>query len=127
MKSEERDAAYLWDMLRACREILEFTGDVDHAAFVNDRKLVLAVERCLEIVGEAAARISDSLRETHETIPWQKVRGMRNFLAHEYGRVDVDILYATAVEEIPELVCQVEMLMMRLGVEAGMDGDVIAP
>lgn len=111
MKLEERDKAYLWDMLQACRDIVTFTGDVDYDAFVTDRKLVLAVERCLEIIGEAAARLSPGFRDTHDDIPWQNVRGMRNFLAHEYGRVDHEIIHTTAVERIPELMEQVEMLL----------------
>lgn len=87
------------------------SGDVNYATFVTDRKLVLAVERCLEIIGEAAARVSPAFRDACDEIPWQSVRGMRNFLAHEYGRIDHEILYATAVERIPELMEQVEMLL----------------
>jgi uncharacterized protein with HEPN domain len=64
----DRDAALLWDMLQACREVREFTRDVTWEDFIADRKLCLAVERCLEIVGEAAGRVSKPFCLAHPEI-----------------------------------------------------------
>lgn len=88
-----------------------FTQGVSRAQFLDDRMRVLAVERCLEIVGEAANRISDSFRDAHPHIRWQAMRGMRNLLAHEYGRIDHAILYRTVIDEIPSLLAAVDRIL----------------
>ncbi|MBU2609335.1 MAG: DUF86 domain-containing protein [Chloroflexi bacterium] len=65
----ERDAAYLWDMLDSARTIQEFMAGMRFEEFLRDRKLQLAIERCVEIIGEASRRISDDLKNTHPEIP----------------------------------------------------------
>ena len=111
MQIDDHDAAYLWDMLQACREIATFSAGMEQEAFLQDRKLVLAVERCLEIIGEAAGHVSDGLRESQTDVPWRKIRGMRNILAHEYGQVNYEIVYKTVMNEIPELRVMLEKLL----------------
>jgi uncharacterized protein with HEPN domain len=69
----DRDVALLWDMLNACREVRGFTGDIDWPEFIADRKLCLAVERCLEIVGEAAGHMSKPFCDAHPEIPWRMI------------------------------------------------------
>lgn len=111
MKPAERDAALLWDMLQACREIRQFTGDAGLEDFVSDRKLCLAVERSFEIVGEAAGRVSLDCQAAVPSIPWRKIRGMRNILAHEYGQIDYEIIYTTVTDELPALIAALEALL----------------
>lgn len=111
MKPGEGDQAYLWDMLQACREILEFAAEADLDDFIADRKLSLAVERALEIVGEAAGRVSGDYQDAHPDIPWRKMKGMRNILAHEYGEIDYQIIYRTVREQIPGLKVSLERLL----------------
>ena len=98
MQPEARDAAYLWDMLQAVEEIQEMMGDSDLSAFLGNRMLVRAIERNLEIVGEAARRVSADFRVTHADIPWRQIIGQRNVLAHEYGQIDHQLLFRTANE-----------------------------
>jgi uncharacterized protein with HEPN domain len=62
MRPEDKDAAYLWDMLTAAREALEFTRQIDQQTYLKERKLQMAVERAVEIIGEAARKISPSFR-----------------------------------------------------------------
>lgn len=111
MRPNDRDAAYLWDMLQACRDIAEFAGDVNMEAFLADRKLLLALERCLEIIGEAAERVSESFQVAHGHVPWRMMRRMRNILAHEYGQVDYAVVYRIVMSEVPALRVELEKLL----------------
>lgn len=88
-----------------------FTEGVTMEAFLQDRRLVLAIERCLEIVGEAAGRISESFRVAHPQIRWQAMRGMQNLLAHEYGHIDREILYRTVTDEVPSLLAAINRIL----------------
>ena len=104
MPLEDRDSAHLWDMLQAANEVTEMIAGRDLDDFLGDRILRRAIERCIELVGEAARRVSDQGRAATPTIPWREIIGQRNILAHEYGQVDHELLYKTAVEDIPRLV-----------------------
>jgi uncharacterized protein with HEPN domain len=86
MPRENRDAAYIWDMLDAARTIHEFTAGVSLEDYLLDRKLQLAVERAIEIIGEAARLVSPELRTQYPEIPWRQIVAQRNVLAHDYGR-----------------------------------------
>ena len=114
MQPEERDPAYLWDMLQAAREAEEMMADIDLRTFLGNRMLLRAIERSVEIVGEAARRVSESYMINHPEIPWRKIIGQRNILAHEYGQIDHAILYKTVIEDIPILIKMlVELLPPR--------------
>lgn len=107
----DRDAALLWDMLQGCREIRDFTRDVAWEDFIADRKLCLAVERCLEMVGEAAGHISKSFCSAHPEIPWRLVTGMGNVLAHDYGQIPYEIICGTVTKNVPALLTTLEPLL----------------
>lgn len=111
MQPEERDAAYLWDMLQAARDATAVTSGVTAGALRGDRTRLLALERSMELIGEAARRVSGGFREKHPEIPWREMIGLRNILAHEYGRIDHDKLYATAAKDLPALVAALEKLL----------------
>ncbi|HEX3526495.1 MAG TPA: HepT-like ribonuclease domain-containing protein [Thermoanaerobaculia bacterium] len=88
MQPEQRAAALLWDILQAARRAIEFTRDKTFADYQASPLLQYAVERALEIVGEAANRITVEFRGAHSEIPWRKITGQRNVLIHEYGDID---------------------------------------
>lgn len=69
MQPDERDAAYLWDMWDAARTIRDFMTGVDRGAYLGNRMLQLAVERCVQAIGEAARRVSDEFKAAHPDIP----------------------------------------------------------
>ena len=102
MPPENRDAAYLWDMLDAARTIQGFTTNISLANYLADRKLQLAVERLLEIIGEAARLLSDELKSQHPEIPWRLIIAQRNVLAHDYGEIIQDRIWRVTIEHIPE-------------------------
>lgn len=84
MRPDERDAARLWDMLDSARAARDFTHDRRFEDFFADRMLRNAVERNLEIIGEAARCISQSFCDDHPEIPWRPMVALRNVLTHEY-------------------------------------------
>jgi uncharacterized protein with HEPN domain len=114
MQPESKDAAYLWDMLDAARTIQKFIVMRSFEDYANDRMLSGAVERHLEIIGEAANRVSRGYRAAHPEIPWQQIIAQRNVLAHEYGEIDDVLVWRVATSRIPELVHQLEQLMPPL-------------
>ncbi|MFH1911946.1 MAG: HepT-like ribonuclease domain-containing protein [Pseudomonadota bacterium] len=71
MQPEGRDAAYLWDMLDAARAVREFVSSRTYDDYQKDRMLRGAVERHIEIIGEAANHVSDDFQKAHPNIPWR--------------------------------------------------------
>ena len=114
MRPEDRNPAYLWDMLQAAKEVEEMLEDNDLGAFLSSTILLRATERSVEIIGEAARRVSVAYRETHPEIPWRMIIGQRNILAHEYGQIDHELLYKTATDDIPALIAQLKELLPPL-------------
>jgi hypothetical protein len=79
--------------LQAAREVEEMLGNHDLARFLGDLVLLRAIERGVEIIGEAARRVSAPYMADHPEIPWRSIIGQRNILAHEYGQIDHELLY----------------------------------
>lgn len=69
-----------------------------------------AVIRPLEIIGEAANRLPDHFTRKHSDIPWAQIIGMRNFLIHDYGRVNLELVWDTIQTDLPELKAKLEKL-----------------
>ena len=111
MPPDERDAAYLWDMREAGREALGFVAGMSYHAFSSDLRTRRAVERCIEIVGEAARKVSRPFEAAHPDVPWQKIVAMRHVLAHEYGEIRDEVLWRVVTEHLPRLVAQLDALM----------------
>ncbi|MBP7906262.1 MAG: DUF86 domain-containing protein [Alphaproteobacteria bacterium] len=111
MLPEARDRSVLLDMLEQCRGISVSVEGRSFSAYCADENLRYALERRIEILGEAAKRLSDSIRNKHPEIPWQKIVAMRNILAHEYGEVEDEIVWRVTQTHIPELTAQVEVIV----------------
>jgi uncharacterized protein with HEPN domain/predicted nucleotidyltransferase len=106
---------YLEDMLSAAREVLEFTEGWTFAEFERDRKTINAVIRSLEVMGEAAKKVPDDVREKYPAVPWKDIAGVRDKLIHEYHGVDLGMVWRTARDDIPLLL----PLLQRVVEEAG--------
>jgi uncharacterized protein with HEPN domain len=104
MQPDQRDSAYLWDMLDAARTVEQLSSGLDFTQYSNDRRTQLAVERSLEIIGEAAGRVSASFCNAHPEIPWRQIIGQRNVLIHEYGEIKQERIWKTVIENIPQLI-----------------------
>lgn len=106
-----RDMAYLLDILLYARDALDFTTGIDKATFLSDRKSQLAVIRCLEVMGEAAKRLSPDVQKTYPDIPWSQIAKMRDLLIHAYDRVDLDEVWNTVQNDIPTLISALERII----------------
>jgi uncharacterized protein with HEPN domain len=111
MHLDDKDAGYLWDMLDSARTINNFVSGVSFSQYMEDRKLQLAVERALEIIGEAARCVSKVFQDEHSDIPWQNIIAQRNVLAHEYGEIKQELIWKVASVRIPELIAALEPLV----------------
>jgi len=104
MQPDQRDSAYLWDMLDAAQTVEQLSSGLDFTQYSNDRRTQLAVERSLEIIGEAAGRVSTSFHNAHPEIPWRQIIGQRNVLIHEYGEIKQERIWKVVRENIPQLI-----------------------
>jgi len=102
--SKHDDQVSLKDMLGHAQEAVELLGDASREALGHNRVLQLALTRLVEIVGEAANRVSEATREKHPEIPWRQVVGMRNRLVHGYDVIDFDLLWDTVTSDLPPLI-----------------------
>jgi uncharacterized protein with HEPN domain len=91
-------------MLDSAKTVFEFTADISQNEYLKDRMRQLAVERSLEIIGEAAKRVSEEFRYEHGEIPWRPLMGLRNVLTHEYGEIKRERIWVLAKKEVPELI-----------------------
>ena len=95
---------YIDDMLDAISKMQKFLSDFDFEAFSKDDKTQFAVIRALEIIGEASKKIPNNIKISYSDVPWREISGMRDKLIHDYFGVDIDVVWKTAVEDIPSVV-----------------------
>ncbi|GHT75520.1 hypothetical protein FACS1894124_6990 [Spirochaetia bacterium] len=87
MQLNENDLSYLIDIVDCIMDINEFTGSIYYSDFEKDKMRKLAVERQLEVIGQAANRISKETQDSIQNVPWGNIIGLRNRLAHDYGEI----------------------------------------
>ena len=97
------DAIRLRHMLDAAQEAIEFVQGHARVRLDDDRKLVLALVKAIEIIGEAAFQVSQSTREQLPGIPWDDIIGTRHRLVHAYFDINLDILWRTVQGDLPPL------------------------
>jgi uncharacterized protein with HEPN domain len=105
------DRVRLQHMLDAANEALTFIQDRIRADLDSDRMLVLSLIRELEIIGEAASKISAETRSQNTSIPWQDISGMRNRLIPAYFDVDLDTVWSTVSRDLPTLKAELEKIL----------------
>jgi uncharacterized protein with HEPN domain len=113
MPPERADVAYLWDMWDAAQAIQEFVSGRTFHSYQDDRMLRGAVERHLEIIGEAANRVSLDFQASHPEIPWRRIIAQRHVIAHEYGEIKHELIWKVATEHVTELITQLEPLIPK--------------
>jgi uncharacterized protein with HEPN domain len=121
MAPERDDASYLWDMLDAAEAIRGFITGRSYQDYLIDRMLRGAVERHLEIMGEAAGKVSKAFRDAHPEVPWQKIIGQRHVLIHDYGDIEHELIWGVATIHVPDLIDKLESLMKTLGGDSNED------
>jgi uncharacterized protein with HEPN domain len=93
----------LQHILDAIADIEKGLSGKSPAEFSQDRLLRLAIERLLEVISEASRHIPDQVKARDPTIPWRRVADLGNVLRHAYHRVDPDVLWAIAINDLPAL------------------------
>ena len=101
---QDEDRIRLRHMLDHAREAADLAKSRNRSDLDTDRLLGLGLVRLLEIVGEAAGRISEGLRAEQTSIPWPRIVGLRNRLVHGYDSVDMDILWEILTNDLPPLI-----------------------
>lgn len=109
-------AARIWDAREAATNIGDFVAGKTEADFLDDLLLRSAVERQLEILGEALNRLRKDDHQTAQRVPdLDRIVGMRNVIAHEYGEVDYAIVWAVVTKRIPGLQAMLDALLQEAG------------
>ncbi len=108
----EDDQIRLRHMLDASREAVHFAKGKTRDNLDGSRLLALGLMKCLEIVEEAAANISNECRETLPAVPWKSILGMRNRLVHAYFEIDLDVVWYTVTVSLPPLIQALERLLL---------------
>ena len=103
---EANQLGRLPDILHAARLIASYIKDMAKLTFAANREKQDAVVRRIEIIGEAAVHLTDETRQAVPELPFRKMRGMRNIVAHDYANVDLEIVCEVASVHIPQ-VCAV--------------------
>ena len=101
MKEEFLD--YIEDVIGAMNDALSFVKDMEYDVFLRDKKTIYAVNRALEIIGEATKNVPAAVKNRYPQIPWKKMAGMRDKVIHEYFGVDLKRVWRTVKRDIPDL------------------------
>ena len=112
-RPEVNDEAYLWDMRENAILVNAIVDSATYDEFLPGSMLRLAVERAIEIIGEAAGHVTTGMRVRSPDIPWRQIVGLRNVLVHEYGQIDPVRLWYTATHDMNPLIKAIDSLVPR--------------
>ena len=101
---DEKQSGLLRDILDSALAIRAYLNGVNQSAFLENYEKQDAVLRRFEIIGEAASRLSPETKDTFSNLPFRSMRGMRNVIAHDYGDVDIDMVWKTATNDLDEII-----------------------
>ncbi|MEM9265280.1 MAG: DUF86 domain-containing protein [Cyanobacteria bacterium P01_F01_bin.13] len=105
---------YLQDILQYIAIVERLIDGITFEEFEGDEKIILALTRAVEVVGEAAKQIPLSLREQYSEIAWKQIIGMRDRLAHAYFSIDLDILWNAALQDLQTFKPTIQTMLDRL-------------
>ena len=105
MPATNRDRDIVEHILRYCNQVETAHQDFDRSKdrFVESTTYQNAISMCILQIGELVGRLTDDFKTANADIPWHKIRGMRNYVAHEYGSIDFEIVWFASTKSIPEL------------------------
>lgn len=101
-------------MLDHAREAVKMAEGKNRTALRNNRMLELALIRLIEIVGEAAGKVSSDGKAWFDGVPWPQIIAMRNRLIHGYDAIDIDVLWDTVENDLPDLISKLEKEMNKI-------------
>ena len=101
--SKRDNVLLIHDMIESVQKIMTYTRDMSFDQFKSDSKTVDAVIRNIEVIGEAANRLTENYKNNNPEIEWSHLRGFRNRIVHEYFGIDLEIVWHIIEENLPEL------------------------
>jgi uncharacterized protein with HEPN domain len=102
------------DMIESIDHVYEFMEGIDPQELHTDLKTDYAVLRCFSILGEAISRIDPEFRAIHSEIPWNKIKGLRNIIVHDYDAIHVEMIRKILNYDFPPLKIQLEAIKQEL-------------
>lgn len=105
---------YFLDILGSSRKVLRYTKSQTQVTFTSDQKTIDAVIRNFEIIGEAANKVPEKIKNEISDLPWKSMIGLRNKAIHEYFDVNIDIIWKTVKDDIPNLEKQISKIIEEL-------------
>ena len=105
------DKIRIQHMLDAANEALAFASDVTEKDFSKNRMLILSIIKEIEIIGEAASKVTEETKMKFHDIPWKDIIGMRNRLIHGYFDVDIKLVWNTTHKNLPSLIVSLKQLL----------------
>lgn len=109
--NRDRDKASLLDIVNAAKRVLQFTEGLDKSALAMNEEKQSAILYQIIVMGEATKRLSSEFRAKYPEIPWKDIAGMRDILAHQYDRVNLNTLWDVIQTDVPELQALLESLL----------------
>jgi uncharacterized protein with HEPN domain len=107
MHINDKELSYLLDIYYYCNIVHDIVKTTKYYHFEKNKPMQMAVERGIMIVGEASNRLSDETQKNFPNIPWRDIIGMRNRIVHEYGELQISLMWRTAKVSVPKLLIQI--------------------
>lgn len=108
--SERSTALLVEDIIESAKKIKQYVDGLSYEEFINDSKTADAVVRNFEIIGEAASRIPETIKDENPTIDWVRIRGFRNRIVHDYFGIDLEVVWTIIHEYLDQLIADIEKL-----------------
>ena len=103
MREQLRDRERLEHILAAINRVVRYTKDKTYEDLLTDDMMYYAVVKNIEMMGEAANMLTAEFQTTHPQTPWKMVKGMRNYIVHEYFQIDNQVVWDVVTNELPTL------------------------
>lgn len=107
----KNDIVHIKDNIMDADILEQYVRGISYEDFIQDQRTFDAVCMRIMVISESCKKLSDSVRESMETVEWHKIYGMRNILAHSYRQVDTETVWVTATEKVPALSANLSRLL----------------
>jgi len=114
MKNQRDYLDYLNDIYDSINKGIEFISEMSYEDFSKDEKTQFALIRVIEVIGEASKKIPSEIKIQSQEIPWREISGMRDLLVHDYFGVNIQVVWETAKNDLPELKVKIQRLLQDL-------------
>ena len=114
MREPIRDKERLEHIIKAIERIKRYTKDLSYEKFISDDMVYYAVVKNIEIIGEAANMLTSDFQASHPETPWKMIKGMRNYIVHEYFQIDSNVVWGVITDYLTDLEKQVSEYLAAL-------------